>query len=343
MGILFMESSTSNRKGLEWAVFAASVLFSITYIIISIGGALEFDKTTALITIIGMFAVALVSIVIILIHHKINRMHDPMEERIGSVGSRYALFALVYSIIPVMIELLGAMLIPDFYDLYDSQPARLSFAITIITLYIIGFPVLLLSLRKIPKMKICPHKMGFGVFCVCITMTAGLALAGSLIGTPIHLLLTSPFEQSDSVDISKILLSSSLLERILIVGIIGPAFEELMFRKILIDRTIRYGQTLSVLLSGVMFGLFHGNFQQFFFATLLGMLFAMVYIKTGRIRYPMMLHMLVNLSTSIITASLVNVILPYMDKDFKTYPTDVVMAYFVFILWMLFLFRLAVV
>ena len=60
-----------------------------------------------------------------------------------------------------------------------------------------------------------------------------------------------------------------------------------------------------MLLSGIMFGMFHGNFTQFFYATALGIFFAYVYIRTGKLRYPIFYHMIVNLSSSIITTSLV--------------------------------------
>ena len=57
-------------------------------------------------------------------------------------------------------------------------------------------------------------------------------------------------------------------------------------------------------MSGIMFGLLHGNFQQFFFAALVGMLFAYVYIRTGRIRYSIYLHMAINLSSSLVVQTL---------------------------------------
>ena len=70
------------------------------------------------------------------------------------------------------------------------------------------------------------------------------------------------------------------------------------------DRLIKYGEFIAIFTSGLMFGLFHGNFQQFFFAFALGLLFAFVYARTGRIRYTIGLHMAINMTTSVITAFL---------------------------------------
>ena len=45
--------------------------------------------------------------------------------------------------------------------------------------------------------------------------------------------------------------------------IIAPVMEELVFRKYLVDRLVPYGQKTAVVLSGLFFGLFHGNFISF--------------------------------------------------------------------------------
>lgn len=81
---------------------------------------------------------------------------------------------------------------------------------------------------------------------------------------------------------------------LLMVVIIGPVMEELVFRKILLDRIAGYGQLVSMLLSGLIFGVAHGNFYQFFYAFALGAIFAWVYLRTGNIFYTIGLHMMIN-------------------------------------------------
>lgn len=55
-----------------------------------------------------------------------------------------------------------------------------------------------------------------------------------------------------------------------------------------------------------MFGLFHGNLSQFFYAALLGLLLGYVYLRTGRLRLPMLLHGTVNLLGSIVAPALLS-------------------------------------
>ena len=65
--------------------------------------------------------------------------------------------------------------------------------------------------------------------------------------------------------------------------------------KLLIDRIHVYGEGTAIVLSGVAFGLFHGNLSQFFYAAFLGCMFAFLYVRTGRILYPILLHAAINL------------------------------------------------
>ena len=71
--------------------------------------------------------------------------------------------------------------------------------------------------------------------------------------------------------------------------------EEIFYRKLVIDRLRRYGELFAVIASGILFGLIHGNFSQFFYAAMIGIVFGIVYLRTGRIRYTIGLHMAINL------------------------------------------------
>ena len=88
--------------------------------------------------------------------------------------------------------------------------------------------------------------------------------------------------------------------------ILAPIMEEIVFRKWIIDRAKPFGEFSACLLSGLLFGLFHGNFLQAFYATALGFIFAYVYIRTSNIMYTIALHSIVNLFGSIIVPGLLS-------------------------------------
>ena len=78
----------------------------------------------------------------------------------------------------------------------------------------------------------------------------------------------------------------------------APVFEELACRKVLLDRLHPYGEGFAAAASGLLFGILHGNSSQFFLAFLVGVLFAMVYLRTGKIIYTMLLHGIINLTAT---------------------------------------------
>ena len=84
------------------------------------------------------------------------------------------------------------------------------------------------------------------------------------------------------------------VEMVVAFAVLAPVFEELVFRKVMVDRVLPYGEWPAILFSGITFGLFHGNLTQFFYAALLGMVLAYVYIRTGNILYSIGLHACVN-------------------------------------------------
>ena len=84
--------------------------------------------------------------------------------------------------------------------------------------------------------------------------------------------------------------------------VIAPVCEEYLFRGLLLNRLRPYGERFAVWASALCFGLFHGNFSQFFYACAIGVLFAGVVLKTGLLRQAMLLHALINfVGTGLIT------------------------------------------
>lgn len=77
--------------------------------------------------------------------------------------------------------------------------------------------------------------------------------------------------------------------------VLAPIFEEIVFRKHLMDRLSKYGVSGAIIVSGLFFGLYHLNPLQFFFATMLGIVFGYVYAYTHNIVYTILLHFFYNL------------------------------------------------
>lgn len=102
-------------------------------------------------------------------------------------------------------------------------------------------------------------------------------------------------------EISQIQFDTPIWLGILSYGILAPLGEEVVFRGVV------YGQLKKVMkvpaaivLSGLAFGLFHGNLVQAVYATVIGVLLALVYELYGTLAAPMVFHSVANLFVYIV-------------------------------------------
>jgi membrane protease YdiL (CAAX protease family) len=121
-------------------------------------------------------------------------------------------------------------------------------------------------------------------------------LVGTIITTVISLITGSEVTNS----VADVISSTPMLPLFIFVVILAPIFEELLFRKLMMDRLTPYGQWTAVLVSAVLFGLFHCNLSQLFYATLLGVFLGFIYARTGKIHHTIILHAIINFCGSII-------------------------------------------
>jgi membrane protease YdiL (CAAX protease family) len=81
---------------------------------------------------------------------------------------------------------------------------------------------------------------------------------------------------------------------VILLVVVAPVFEELLFRGIIYDALKPYGAGAAIVISSLLFGLAHGNLYQFFYTTALG--FALGYIRyaTNSLFVVTVLHALLN-------------------------------------------------
>ena len=122
--------------------------------------------------------------------------------------------------------------------------------------------------------------------------------------------------------VQDIIASSKLWIIFIATVIIAPIGEELVFRRLVIDRTRRYGEGIAILVSALAFALFHMNLYQFFYAFLLGALFALIYVKTGRLIYTILLHAIVNFNGSVVALKILEISEKLTTLDVTNIPYD---------------------
>lgn len=214
----------------------------------------------------------------------------------SGIGWNYFIFLAVV----MGIQLVISYVISNYcLELYVNH-FEIYFLISMMPMYAIGYPLLAALSKRRPAVALEEHKLGAGNFMILLLMCFGVMIAGNIVGLIVNAIIGVLKGSPVTNPLESMLGGNTLWMNILIVGICAPVFEELMFRKLLVDRMVRFGEATAVVVSGLMFGLFHGNFSQFFYAALLGGIFAYVYVKTGKLRYSIGFHMIINLSSSLI-------------------------------------------
>ena len=175
---------------------------------------------------------------------------------------------------------------------------------TMLPMYLIAMPVAGLLIRTVPAEPVQKRSMPFGRWLVAFMMCYSIMYLSNIIGNMLTTLIGAVKGAPVNNAILQIASGISPWVSILIMVICAPIAEEFIFRKLLIDRCVRYGEGCSVILSGVMFGLFHGNLNQFAYAFTLGAFFGYIYVKTGKIIYTIAMHMVINFLGSVASLAL---------------------------------------
>lgn len=216
------------------------------------------------------------------------------KKHFSSLGLMYFFGALIIIGVQVAVSMLVLAFAPSLLD----NP-NLSLLVSMLPTYAIAFPLTSLLIRQVPGVQMKKHNMKptqlLGAFAISYALMYLSNLAGQFFTNIIGIIKGSPVDDAIADLVSEL----NPLTAFFVMVLLAPALEEWLFRKLLVDRTIRYGEGTAIFLSGLMFGLFHGNLNQFVYTFLVGAFWAFIYVKTGRLRYTIYLHMALNFMGSI--------------------------------------------
>ncbi len=187
--------------------------------------------------------------------------------------------------------------------MYPDLSTNINVITTLSTIsnYILPFPILLFLMKKLPSEKITRHNLDLKTIFLYISITFTLMWIGNLIGLLLDFVIGIMMHTTITNPVHELINTQDIWLNLILISIIGPIFEEIFMRKLLIDRTIKYGAKISIILSAALFAFMHGNISQFFYTLLIGGFFAYVYIKSGKITYAILLHMIANFMGSVVS------------------------------------------
>ena len=215
-------------------------------------------------------------------------------------------FAIVMMVLGANVFAVVAMYITGHYFPEISSKNWYQTTVSGIAFYVVGvsLAVIMLLFSATDSARMTQTKMTFGKWMKYLCMTFAFMYTGNFVGTTVTTLLGKFLGHEITNPVQSALDGASWTASIIVMVIAAPILEELVFRKLLIDRMSMFGEKTAIFASALAFGLVHGNFSQFFYAFAIGLLFGYIYTKTKNVWYTVALHMVVNGVCGILTGYL---------------------------------------
>ena len=218
---------------------------------------------------------------------------------IGTIGFAITLGMLL----TLVVQAVGAVVISEVNpSLIEND--WFSMAFSVVPIYLIEMPIAYLLLLTIPK-SVPQKKKYHPLMWICfLFLCFFLTYLSNIIGQFVEAWIYNIWGIEVQDAVAEISYITPFGANLLFIGVLAPVFEELFYRKAIIDRLRRYGDLPAILISGVIFGLMHGNFSQVFYTTAIGILLGYIYLKTGNVFYTISLHMAYNIIGGVYTTEI---------------------------------------
>ena len=208
---------------------------------------------------------------------------------------------LLTLVVPVVVGLVVTIflnLIANAFDLmnFSQSPALYCIYMLIVNGSFVGLFFVYNRVTKTDYVKASLLKPKFGLLnaILCIII-APIMLFGSmyLINYLMSLLQGIGYNPDTSLPLP---LSNAgwLILNILILAVLPAICEELLYRGVIFNGLRKFGSVGAVLISALFFALAHGSAMQFFYQLILGVVLAVIVLKTGSIFASSLVHFLNN-------------------------------------------------
>lgn len=218
----------------------------------------------------------------------------------SSLGIALLVTATTMTLVQILFAVFGRVLVEHGSTFVSST--WFLWLRTFAPLYLFGMPPGLLLMKKLPVLEYEKIRISCKDFMIFLLMCFPLMYGGSLLGN----LLSMLFSGGNATNALYTYAFDESPLKVIVLVVLAPIFEEFLFRKQLIDRCSQFGEKTAILYSALMFGLFHMNLYQFFYAFGLGLVFGYVYTRTRRLCYSAIMHMVVNFIGSVLTPMLLS-------------------------------------
>ncbi|WP_195454771.1 CPBP family intramembrane glutamic endopeptidase [Turicibacter sanguinis] len=215
-------------------------------------------------------------------------------------------FALTFSILSVNVV---QLIVAGFMSAVDPNLLMTDWAnffLIAVSFYLIGFPLAYCMMKKIP-VAVSQEKKRLTLWQLVEYGLISYAVMILLNFLTTFLLSFIELFKTESIvnPVQQVILTGSPWLSLLCIVVLSPIIEELLFRKILLDRVRIYGDKVAIIFTAIAFGFYHGNLSQLFYAVGLGIILAYIVLKTNQLKYSIGIHMFVNAMGSLILPMLI--------------------------------------
>lgn len=218
-----------------------------------------------------------------------------MDEKTIKQKRKLGLSVGLLILIPNVVSFLLSLLFKKLNIEYAENRYICMYIINAVSIYAVGYTIFKLFLRKTEHVENREKKkLKFWEFILFICITIGGIQFVNLVFQVIIMIVKSALNIQINNNVAELIQNANPLLSFIFAVIIGPTFEELIFRGTLLKRLRVYGDKTAIIYTAIMFGLFHCNIEQIPFAIACGLILGYAYTKTNNILYPITFHICMN-------------------------------------------------
>ena len=212
-----------------------------------------------------------------------------------SLAAIFAMSALTYVCLRILL-LSGYKLNYAYSEFSGINPVLYYFAVGVGYIVGLALPVLLyFAAKKVPLSEGLPfRKTGVLKTVACVFFGSAVCMLANI---PADIVVSIEQYFNFSGNMPSMPLTDDPLVLFLygiVIVIIPPLVEEMLFRGMILQSLRRYGDGFAVVASAFLFGFYHANFAQSVFAIICGLAMGFVVIRTGSLLPSILIHMVNN-------------------------------------------------
>lgn len=185
----------------------------------------------------------------------------------------------------------------------SSESENFEYAQNLLTFlfqYVAEIPALLLIFRKskkIPELKPCfckpemPAKWIFRWIFISLFLVYAVSYISNIFFSILQYVTGIELHPIDMTADNNTL---SRITNIVAMMFLAPFFEEILFRGIFLRNTVKYGSWTMIIITGIIFGLWHCNYAQTLYTAVLGICAGFLIVRTKSIIPSILLHFCLN-------------------------------------------------